>query len=158
MADNALPTKLPTGLQFTLIAPERVLAQRSAVMVTLPGSEGMLGILPGHAPLITRLSPGIVTVEGDDDAKAGTANTVEQIFVGGGFAEVALNADGSELTVLADLAMPLDELSATELQAARERLLAELPQAHSESDAAMLQAELSLVEAKLIALETRRAA
>lgn len=153
MADTALPTKL----NFTLIAPERVLAQRTAVMVTLPGSEGMLGILPGHAPLITSLATGIVTVEGDDDAQAGTANSVEQIFVGGGFAEVALTGDGSTLTVLADMALPMAELNAAELQATQTRLQTEIPQALTDADRAVMQTELALVEAKLYALQSKAA-
>ena len=141
MADS-----LPTSLNFTLIAPEQVLASHPAAMVTLPGSEGMLGILPGHAPLITALKAGVVTVEGHDE-KAGTANGIEQIFVTGGFAEVT--ADG--LTILADEALPITELDGAALLAAKSRLEADLQQPLDEADKASLTQQLQVVEAKLSA-------
>lgn len=141
MADS-----LPTVLAFTLIAPERVLASRNALMVTLPGSEGMLGILPGHAPLITALKPGVVTVEGPDE-KAGTANGIEQIFVAGGFAEVSPEG----LTILADEALPITELDGASLQAAQTQLQADIAQPLNEADRIALEQQLAIVEAKLSA-------
>ena len=73
-------------------------------MVTVPGVEGDFGVLVGHAPVITTLRPGVLTVQ-----RQGTDE--QRIFVRGGFAEV--NLDG--LTVLAEEAMPLSELDAAAL-------------------------------------------
>jgi F-type H+-transporting ATPase subunit epsilon len=92
-------------LAFELVSPERLLLAGEADMVTLPGTEGDLGILPGHAPLITSLRPGVIGVDGLEGGS-------ERIFVGGGFAEVA----GDRLTVLAEDATRLAELSRDDLE------------------------------------------
>ncbi|MDE1972719.1 MAG: F0F1 ATP synthase subunit epsilon, partial [Hyphomicrobiales bacterium] len=75
------------------VSPERVLFSGDVEQVDLPGIEGDLGILAGHAPLVTVLRPGIVTIY------RGGAN--EAIVVTGGFAEVG----PAGLTVLADRAV-----------------------------------------------------
>ena len=74
--------------------------------VDVPGVEGDFGVLAGHAPVITTLRPGVVTVK----TKGGAD---ERIFVRSGFAEV--NFEG--LTILAEEAMPLAELDAAKLDA-----------------------------------------
>ena len=78
-------------------------------MVVVPGSEGDFGVLPGHAPLISTVRPGVLEVF--------QGNKVEQrIFVAGGFAEVT----PERCTVLADEAVPFEEVTAEQL-AERER-------------------------------------
>ena len=81
------------GLHFEFVSPESVVFSGDVDQVDLPGAEGDMGILPGHAPLATALRPGIVTVfrEGKQDL----------IVVIGGFAEVS----PAGLTVLADKAV-----------------------------------------------------
>jgi F-type H+-transporting ATPase subunit epsilon len=88
-------------LHFELVSPERLVFSGSVAEVDIPGTEGDMGILPGHAPVLSTLRPGVLTMTKDDGTK-------ERIFVRGGFAEV--NSQG--LTVLAELAMPLAELNA----------------------------------------------
>ena len=73
-------------------------------MVTLPGSEGDFGVLPGHAPVLSTLKPGVVEVKGVSDA-------LSRLFVRGGFAEV----NGDKVTVLAEEATILAELNLEEL-------------------------------------------
>ena len=92
-------------LHFDLVSPERQLMSAEVEMVTVPGVEGDFGVLVGHAPVITTLRPGVLSV------KAQGAGDEQRIFVRGGFAEVTL--DG--LTVLAEEAMPLAELDAAAL-------------------------------------------
>jgi F-type H+-transporting ATPase subunit epsilon len=81
-------------LHFEFVSPERVLFSGDVDQVDLPGAEGDMGILAGHAPLVTALRPGIITIF--------SGSTRELIVVVGGFAEVS----PSGLTVLADRAMP----------------------------------------------------
>ena len=81
------------GLHFEFVSPESVLFSGDVDQVDLPGSEGDMGILPGHAPLVTTLRPGIVTI-----FRKGQR---EPVVVIGGFAEVSPKG----LTVLADKAM-----------------------------------------------------
>jgi F-type H+-transporting ATPase subunit epsilon len=80
-------------LHFEFVSPESVLFSGDVDQVDLPGSEGDLGILPGHAPLVTTLRPGIVTI-----IREGAR---EPVVVVGGFAEVG----PAGLTVLADRAV-----------------------------------------------------
>lgn len=144
-----------------LIAPERVLSSRRASMVVLPGAEGQLGILAGHSPLIVLLQPGVVTVEGNGEAEAGTASTVERFFVAGGFAEVAEGATDSQptqLTILADDAMPLSELQGDSVAAEIASLEGEIEEAETDAARAKLLLALAVAQAKQAALQNPLAA
>ncbi len=90
------------AFQFELVAPERLLMSEAVDQVVVPGSEGYFTVLRGHAPFMSTLRPGVVDVT---PAGGGAA---ERIFVRGGFADV--NAEG--LTILAEQAIPLDEVDA----------------------------------------------
>ncbi len=50
-------------IQFDLVSPERLLLSEAVDMVTLPGTEGDFGVLPGHAPVLSTLKPGVVEVK-----------------------------------------------------------------------------------------------
>ncbi|MDE2285442.1 MAG: F0F1 ATP synthase subunit epsilon [Hyphomicrobiales bacterium] len=93
------------ALHFEFVSPERVLFSGDVEQVDLPGIEGDLGILAGHAPLVTVLRPGIVTIY------RGGAN--EAIVVTGGFAEVG----PAGLTVLADRAVARQDFDLATLSA-----------------------------------------
>jgi F-type H+-transporting ATPase subunit epsilon len=92
-------------LHFDLVSPERLLISTDVDQVDVPGSEGDFGVLSGHAPVMTTLKPGVLSVI---DGNKGP----EKYFVRGGFAEV--NPLG--LTVLAEEAMPLAELDTAALE------------------------------------------
>jgi len=85
------------NFHFDLVSPEKLLFAGEVAQVDLPGSEGDLGVLANHAPLVTTLRPGIIVVhrEGGD----------MRVVVNGGFAEVGPGG----LTVLADMAVPIEE-------------------------------------------------
>jgi F-type H+-transporting ATPase subunit epsilon len=80
------------GLHFEFVSPESVLFSGDVDQVDLPGVEGDLGVLPGHAPMVTLLRPGIVTIMREGQR--------EPVVVVGGFAEMGPGG----LTVLADRA------------------------------------------------------
>jgi F-type H+-transporting ATPase subunit epsilon len=90
-------------LHFELVSPDRLLLSADVAQVVIPGTEGEMTVLPGHAPVLSTLKPGVITVTRD----AGSAAS-ERIFVRGGFAEI--NPAG--LTILAELAVPMAELDA----------------------------------------------
>jgi F-type H+-transporting ATPase subunit epsilon len=91
-------------VQFELVTPERLIVSSEVEMVVIPGSEGNFGVLPGHAPLISTLRPGTI------DIYAGRTVT-ERFFVAGGIAEVT----PERCTVLAEAALPPDELDRSAL-------------------------------------------
>jgi F-type H+-transporting ATPase subunit epsilon len=91
------------SFQFELVSPERLLLSGAVDQVVVPGSEGYFTVLKGHAPLMSTLRPGVVEVSrGEGDLR---------IFVRGGFADVT--SDG--LTILAEQAIPLEEVDAAML-------------------------------------------
>ena len=86
-------------MQFDLVSPERKLASMQAESVSIPGAEGDMVAMPNHAPMVTTLRPGFVTVV------AGGETT--DYLVTGGFAEVS--AEG--ISVLAENALPKSEVT-----------------------------------------------
>jgi F-type H+-transporting ATPase subunit epsilon len=91
---------------FELVSPERLLFEGQVESVQMPAAAGEMTVMPGHAPVVTTLMPGIVTVSG------GAAGS-QRLFVRGGFADV--NAGG--LTILAEQAIPVADLDAARLDA-----------------------------------------
>ena len=94
------------GLHFELVSPSRLLFSGEVDQVIVPGTEGEMTVLPGHAPLLSTLRPGVVVVQK-------TGGSTDRIFVRGGLAEI--NPRG--LTLLAEVAIPLAELNAAALSA-----------------------------------------
>ncbi len=87
-------------LQFDLVSPERRLASVVASEVQIPGADGDLTAMEGHAPTITTLRPGVLKVVSSEGAKS--------FVVTGGFAEIS----ATSVSVLAERAVPVEELNA----------------------------------------------
>jgi F-type H+-transporting ATPase subunit epsilon len=87
------------NLQFDLVSPERRLASLAASEVQIPGADGDMTAMAGHAPTITTLRPGVVRVVHDGGA--------DEYVVIGGFAEIT----ASGVSVLAERALPKDEVT-----------------------------------------------
>jgi F-type H+-transporting ATPase subunit epsilon len=88
------------GFHFELVSPDKLLFNGQAEDVLVPGSEGDFLVLRDHAPVMASLRPGIVDI--------GEAGKHTRLFVRGGFADVSK----AGLIVLAETAIPVDELSA----------------------------------------------
>jgi F-type H+-transporting ATPase subunit epsilon len=127
-----------------VVSVEKSLFDGEADFILARGAEGDLGILPGHAPLITTLVPGELLIRHGE----GT----ESLFVGGGFLEVLPD----RVTVLADVAERAEEISVEAAEEARrqaqERLAGELPA----SEEAQMQVLLEMAEARLRLARIRR--
>ncbi len=85
-------------IAFDLISPERLLLSCEADMVTIPGSEGYMGVMAGHSPLVSTLRAGMIDVSRDGKN--------DRYFIRGGFAEIS----PAKITVLAEEAIPMTEL------------------------------------------------
>lgn len=97
-------------LEVEVVTGERaILTETDADMVIVPGSEGTLGVLPSHAPLITTLTAGELRI------KKGT--TEQSIVVFGGFAEITPN----KVVILADTAERAEEVDLARAEASRKR-------------------------------------
>lgn len=96
-------------IRCEIVSQDRTVFQGIADMVVLPGTDGEMGILPHHAPLLTTLKYGIIKVRSQGH---------ETIFtVAGGFAEIQPDI----ITVLADAAENVEEIDISRAQAARKR-------------------------------------
>jgi F-type H+-transporting ATPase subunit epsilon len=104
--------------KFELVTPERMALSQDAAQVVVPGVEGEFTVLPGHAPVISALRPGIIEVTLPDASRT-------RIFVKGGFAEV----DAGHLTVLAERALDVEAMDAATIAAELETAQADLASA-----------------------------
>ena len=93
------------AMQFDLVSPERRLASVQATSVQIPGADGDLTAMEGHAPTITTLRPGILRAAASDGTKS--------YVVTGGFAEIT----ASGVSVLAERAVPIEESNGTLMDA-----------------------------------------
>jgi F-type H+-transporting ATPase subunit epsilon len=124
-------------IRCEIVSQDRMVYQGNADMVLLPGSEGEMGILPNHAPLLTTLKFGIIKVR--------TQGQEEFYTVAGGVAEVQPDI----VTVLADAAENVEEIDVTRAEAARKRaeeMLAKGPPADAD---AYLKVEAALRKSNL---------
>ena len=134
------------SFKLELVSPEKLLLSRAVEMAVIPAAEGEMGVLAGHAPMIVALRGGVISVrEG--------GQVTEQLFVAGGFAEVAPD----RVTILADEATPLASLSKSEAEirlreaeAALSAAANETPEKREAAMARVLSAR-AMVEAALAA-------
>src|SRR5208282_980168 len=118
------------ALKLEIVTPEAKVYSDDVDMVTLPGIEGEMGILPNHMPLMTQLCAGeIVARRGD-----------EMIFlaVGDGFVQIT----GERVAVLTDMAINAENIDEAQAQEAVRRAEARLAEKMSDEEAALVQAAL----------------
>src|ERR1700743_132409 len=132
------PAMVPASgkIAFDLVSPERLLLSADADMVTVPGTEGYLGVVAGRAPLVPTLRAGMIDVQanGRDD----------RYFIRGGFAEIG----PAKITVLAEEAIPMTELDLAVLD---QRIAdAQDDQIAAKSDSARLKASQMIDDLKLV--------
>ena len=126
------------SLQVEVVTPERLLVNDAAAEIQIPGKTGYLGVLPGHAPLITELTSGEISYK-----KPGGG--IERLAVHWGFAEV-LPDKVTILAVVAEKAAEIDVARARQLRASAEALLREHPSGpeHERALRGLKQAETRL--------------
>jgi F-type H+-transporting ATPase subunit epsilon len=88
------------AFKFELVSPSRLVFSEEVEEVVVPGAEGYFTVLKGHAPFLSTIRPGVLTVTGH-------GGKVTRLFVAGGFADVS----PAGLTVLAEQAIPVDEFT-----------------------------------------------
>jgi F-type H+-transporting ATPase subunit epsilon len=140
-------------VQFELVTPERLLLSETVEMVVVPGTEGNFGVLPGHAPLISTIRPGMIEIY------EGQAVT-RRIFVLSGIAEVT----PERCTVLADEAVSPDTLDRGAIEADLRIAEGNLPSLReqvaraSDTDRERLLIELRRLEREQAVLQAKLAA
>ncbi|HEV3041973.1 MAG TPA: F0F1 ATP synthase subunit epsilon [Candidatus Angelobacter sp.] len=123
-------------LQLEIVTPERLVVNETTEEIQVPGKSGYLGILPGHAPLITELAIGEIGYR--------TGSEVKRLAVAWGFAEVL----PGKVTILAETAERAEEIDVARAQASRQRAEDELrkagPDGNPEAEAALARANVRL--------------
>jgi F-type H+-transporting ATPase subunit epsilon len=94
------------GVKIEIVSPERLVISEQARSVTVPGAEGYFTVMGEHAPLMTTLKPGFITV-------TDTGNVAHVFYVRGGFADIS----PAGLTILAEQARPVADFNRTEIEA-----------------------------------------
>jgi F-type H+-transporting ATPase subunit epsilon len=126
------------SVALEIVSPERLLLSRPVDMVVIPASEGDMGVLEGHTPMIVMLRGGTIDLYDAD-------RITDRLFVDGGFAEIT----PERCTVLADHVMPLAEVNRTDA----EQRLAEAEAAYEAAD----KSNVAIEDAALDRLQSARA-
>ena len=109
-------------IQLEIVTPERLVINEAVEYIEIPGETGYLGVLPGHAPLITELAPGELTYR--------NGNQTKRLAVAWGFAEVLQ----TKVTILAESAEKAEEIDTGRAEAAKRKAEAELQKAGLEGN------------------------
>ncbi|EIJ69083.1 F0F1 ATP synthase subunit epsilon [Pasteurella bettyae] len=127
---------------LTIVSAEKKIFEGVVKSIQATGTEGELGVLPGHMPLLTAIKPGIVklTLENGNE---------EVIYVSGGFLEV----QPTTVTVLADIAIRGTDLDQERILNAKRKAEENIVARHTDADHDLLVAKLSKELAKLRAYE-----
>jgi F-type H+-transporting ATPase subunit epsilon len=133
MADNKVA--------FELVSPERLVVSMPVDMVVVPGGEGDFGVLPGHAPLIASVRPGVIEIYDGREVS-------DRIFVAGGFAEVTRE----RCTVLAESAVRVSEINVGDAEADLRSAESDLANAASDNDRVEAERRLGVAQGKLEAV------
>ncbi|SRR6266404_8916215 len=124
------------SIQLEIVTPERLVVNDTASEVYIPGKTGCLGILPGHAPLITELAVGEISYR--------SGSQTRRLAVAWGFAEVLQ----TKVTILAETAERAEEIDIPRAQAAKQKAEEELrkagPEGNAEAQAALARANARL--------------
>ncbi|HEU0010804.1 MAG TPA: F0F1 ATP synthase subunit epsilon [Verrucomicrobiae bacterium] len=130
---------MASTLKLEIVTPEAKIYSENVEMVTLPASEGEMGVYPMHVPLMTQVNSGelVVRKDGQDYILA----------VGEGFVEIT----GDHVAVLTDMAMKADDIDEVKAEEARKRAEARLAEKLSDEEQATVQAALmhSLAQLKV---------
>ena len=109
-------------IQLEVVTPERLVVNDTAEYIEIPGKTGYLGVLPGHAPLITELAVGEITYRNGNQSK--------RLAVAWGFAEVLPD----KVTILAETAEKAEDIDTARAEAAKKKAEAELQKAGPEGN------------------------
>jgi F-type H+-transporting ATPase subunit epsilon len=121
---------MTTKIAYDIVSPEKLLISDTADMVTIPGTEGYMGVMAGHEPVVTTLRAGMI------DIAANGGDT--RYFIRGGFAEV----NAAKVTILAEEAIPFSDLDVAVIDQRIQDAEEDLISAQSDTERNKVEAEL----------------
>jgi F-type H+-transporting ATPase subunit epsilon len=136
------------SFQLEIVTPEKKVVETAAEEIQIPGKNGYLGILPGHAPLITELAVGEITYR----EASGANPNLQRLAVAWGFAEVLPN----KVTILAESAERPSEIDVERARKSKERAEQRLASGETSVDVERALDALQRADVRLEVAETRR--
>ena len=126
---------------FELVSPERVLFSGTVAEVVVPGADGDMTIMSSHAPVMTTLRSGVVTLDEGQGAP-------KRLYVAGGFADVT----AAGLTILAELAIAVEDINVEKVSADIRNAEEDLRDAQSDELRVAAQDKIASLKAMLAAV------
>ena len=109
-------------LSLEVVAPEKMVMTKTVDMVTISGSEGDFGVLPGHAALVSSIRPGFLEIEDNKE--------IEKMFIGGGFIEILED----KVSILASEVLSSEQINIPECEEKINKYNSDLTSSENESD------------------------
>lgn len=125
-------------VEFELVSPEELLVAEAVEMVVIPGEEGDFGVLPRHAPMLSTVRPGVISIYENNAVR-------DRIFVAGGFAEVT----PERCTVLAEMALPVEDVDRADAESKLKDAREDLSDAKDEIAKRAAERQVAIYEAML---------
>ena len=124
-------------LNLEIVSPEKLVASKSVDMIIISGTEGDFGLLPGHAPIVSSIRPGLLEIHEN--------NNVEKFFVTGGFVEVLEN----RVSILANEINNIDDIDIVIVENEIKDLKEKLSQTEEETAKSLIELEIYKLESKI---------
>ena len=124
-------------LNLEIVSPEKLVTAKSVDMIVISGTEGDFGVLPGHAPVVSSIRPGLLEIHEN--------NNVEKFFVTGGFVEVLEN----KVSILANEISKIDEIDIVVVENEIKDLKEKLSQTEEETAKSLIELEIYKLESKI---------
>jgi F-type H+-transporting ATPase subunit epsilon len=128
---------MASNFKLDIVTPDGVAYSEEVEMVTLPGIEGQMGVLPEHTPLMTQIVPGEIIVQKDGQD--------HYLAVGEGLVEVT----GNHVSILTDMALAAEKIDEATVEEARQRAKARLQEKLSDEEVASVNASMARSLAQL---------
>ena len=124
-------------LNLEIVSPEKLVTAKSVDMIVISGTEGDFGVLPGHAPVVSSIRPGLLEIHENDN--------VEKFFVTGGFVEVLKN----KVSILANEISKIDEIDIVAVENEIKDFKEKLSQTEEEIAKSLIELEIYKLESKI---------
>ena len=124
-------------LSLEVVAPEKMVMTKTVDMVTISGTEGDFGVLPGHAALVSSIRPGFLEIEVDKQS--------EKMFIGGGFIEVIED----KVSILASEVLSLEQINISECEEKISKYTIDLGASETDADKDIIQKSIDKYQAMI---------
>ena len=124
-------------LSLEVVAPEKMVMTKTVDMVTISGTEGDFGVLPGHAALVSSIRPGFLEIEVDKQS--------ETMFIGGGFIEVIED----RVSILASEVLSSEQINISECEEKISKYTADLGASETDADKDIIQKSIDKYQAMI---------